>query len=119
VIGFSRDSRQFFTALTSSFASSAKDYGVRVWDTFTGKPLFEIPDMTADIKSLVTGPKDRVLIGPDRDYALGIWDRRAGERLGTLRPMQESEWLVTTPSGLFDGSPRGWTGIACAIPRPI
>lgn len=58
-----------------------------------------------------------MLVGPDRFKTMGIWDRQTGERLGSLYALQEGEWLVTTPSGLFDGSPRGWRKIAWRAPN--
>ena len=121
VLRFSDDGRQLFTATAPpQTGMPGPSYGVRVWDvgsiSASGmspvKPLFELPEAIASERLLIASPNNAVLIGPDRDYALGFWDRRTGRRLGTLRALQEGEWLVTTPSGFFDGSPRGWSQIA-------
>jgi uncharacterized caspase-like protein len=119
LIGFSADGMQIITAMNASQLGT-QAYGIRVWSTVLDssvkaapvKPLFEIPEAIASAPLLITSPNGRVLIGPDRDNALGLWDRKTGRRLGTLRALQEGEWLVTTASGLFDGSPRGWNEIA-------
>ena len=38
-----------------------------------------------------------------------------GELVGQLRALQNGDWLVTTPSGLFDGSPGGWRQLAWRV----
>src|SRR5262249_17876834 len=111
LIEFSADGTQIITAMTAA-QPGMPAYGIRVWDTVLAssvkaapvKPLFEIPEVIASAPLLITSPNGRVLIAPDSDNALGFWNRQTGLRLGTLRAFQEGEWLVTTPSGLFDGS---------------
>jgi uncharacterized caspase-like protein len=49
-----------------------------------------------------------VVVGPGLDGSLEIRRLGTGELLGTLSVLGNGEWLVTTPSGLFDGSPGGW-----------
>jgi WD40 repeat protein len=107
-LGFSRDDQQYFTTLDQPADHDV--YGARVFDTASSEPQYQIPDVQAARRLLVA--QGAVLIGPDRERTIGIWDRRSGERLGTFRPLQEGEWLVTTPSGLFDGSPRAWSAVA-------
>ena len=118
-LGFSSDGKQYFTAMAASTLGTA-NFGVRVWDAKTApitqplppRPLYELPDASEKPKSFTSMAGGNVLIGPDVSQAISFWDSRTGEKLGSLRAFQEGEWLVTTPSGLFDGSPRGWTTIA-------
>jgi uncharacterized caspase-like protein len=53
-----------------------------------------------------------VALGPSGDGSVWIRDQATGRVLGHLRAMAGGEWLVTTPSGLFDGSPGAWDHIA-------
>ena len=40
--------------------------------------------------------------------AAGVWDAATGDLLASLLTTDAgNEWLVVTPEGLFDGSPRG------------
>ena len=118
IIGFTPDGRQCLTATTH--ADHEFSFGIWVWDMASVqqthgapvRPLFELPDARASSALLTLNPKGNVLMGPDRENGLSFWDRNTGELLGTLRALQEGEWLVTTPTGLFDGSPRAWETIA-------
>ena len=58
-----------------------------------------------------------VLVGAGADAALWIRRLADGELLGTLRPLGNGEWIVASPSGLFDGSPGGWRQIAWRGPN--
>lgn len=54
----------------------------------------------------------KVLVVASAGGSLEILDLRTGDRLGELRAMDNGDWLVTSPSGLFDGSPGGWRRLA-------
>ncbi|MDX2150659.1 MAG: OmpH family outer membrane protein [Bryobacteraceae bacterium] len=86
--------------------------GVMAWDARTGERAFQVGDAKARSRLVTTTADVRVVLAPDAENRLGIWRRADGERLGSLQAFAEGEWLVTTPTGLFDGSPRGWTQIA-------
>ncbi len=93
-------------------ADETVGYGVRVSDAATHKALYDIPEILGDDSFFTLTPGGKVLVGADRAESLGFWDSKTGLRLATLYAYQEGEWLLTTPSGLFDGSPRGWQMIA-------
>ncbi len=46
----------------------------------------------------------RVLTGSD-DNTTKVWDTSSGQTLVTLIAIDSTDWVVTTPSGLFDASP--------------
>jgi WD40 repeat protein len=45
-----------------------------------------------------------VLTG-SRDNTAKIWERDSGKEIATLIALDSADWVVTTPSGLFDASP--------------
>ena len=45
------------------------------------------------------------------DASVGVWDATSGERLATVCFAGSDDWLVTTPDGLFDGTPGAWSAI--------
>ncbi len=116
-LGFSDDYTLLFTGITvpAEYGSEAA-YGVHVWNASTGEHLFDLPDAAAATSLVVLGPRGKTLLAPDRSNALGIWSAADGSRLGMLRALPQGEWLVTAQSGLFDGSPRGWSQIAWRDP---
>jgi hypothetical protein len=91
-------------------------FGITVRNASDNKVMFEIPEALGNASLITVAPSGKVLVGADRFSTMGIWNRQTGERLGTLYAYQEGEWLLTTPSGLFDGSPRGWEQIAWRDP---
>lgn len=116
-LGFSDDDALLFTGVTvpAEYGREAA-YGVHVWNASNGEHLFDLPDAVAATSLVVLGPHGKTLLAPDRSNALGIWSAADGSRLGMLRALPQGEWLVTAQSGLFDGSPRGWSQIAWRDP---
>lgn len=121
----SPDGEQYYTyfshphAFTQSDTNDrlTKDAGIHVWDSASNKPSYDLPEVLTGMALPVVAPGGKTLLGADRDNTLGIWVRSTGQRIGTLYALQEGEWLLTTPSGLFDGSPRGWSKIAWRDPH--
>jgi hypothetical protein len=64
------------------------------------------------INALSFSPDGRFLISGSDDGSARLWDTKNGELLATLVSLNSGkDWLVVTPSGLFDGSPGGWNQI--------
>ncbi len=53
----------------------------------------------------------KLLITSVDDSTINLWDVERGTALGTLflGAAESNDWLVASPNGLFDGSPRGWS----------
>ena len=111
-LGISTDGKLAYTSMQSTPSNSEPNTGVQVWNLEIGKHLYDLPGVYSAPQLLVTAPSGRTLLAVDADNALGIFDSHTGARLGTMHPLQEGEWLVTSSDGLFDGSPRGWKQIA-------
>ncbi len=111
-LGISPDGKLVYTSMQSTHSNSEPQTGVQVWNLEIGKHLYDLPGVYSAPQLLVTAPSGRTLLAVDVDNALGIFDSHTGARLGTMHPLQEGEWLVTSSDGLFDGSPRGWKQIA-------
>jgi WD40 repeat protein/uncharacterized caspase-like protein len=114
VLGFSPDGSEYYTTVSAANTPVAGPlgHGIRSWSVQTGEAIAEFPEVIASTQMLLLNTTRDVLMGSDRDGGLSFFDRKTGKLLGTLRAMQEGEWLVTTPSGYFDGSPRGWSRLA-------
>jgi WD40 repeat protein len=84
---------------------------VKVWELATGREVRTIhPPSTAwDIAFSADG---RWIFTTSEDSGTRVWDPQTGELMATLVSLATgADWLVISPNGLFDGSPRGWQRI--------
>lgn len=60
------------------------------------------------ITALSFHPKGKLLLSGSRDGQAKLWDFQQGRELAALLALNDGDWLVITPDGLFDGSPGAW-----------
>ncbi|MBK6930212.1 MAG: caspase family protein [Saprospirales bacterium] len=79
----------------------------RLWDHKT-EGLLHTFKHTDEIRAVAFSPADsgKTVLTGSKDGTVKIWDRKTGAEIATLISIDSSDWVVTTPSGLFDGSPR-------------
>jgi WD40 repeat protein/uncharacterized caspase-like protein len=90
--------------------------GLRLWETATGRLVFGPSNIDTSQSSQsasaaydFTGPVllpdgHRALVGGD---AVQLWDISTGTLLARLVTFENGEWVVVTPEGFFDASPKG------------
>ncbi|MBV6441718.1 MAG: Protein TolB [Saprospiraceae bacterium] len=94
-VAFSPDGKRI---LTGSFDKTA-----RLWDrngilqTFTGHAL--------EVYSAVFSGDGKFVLTGSFDNTIKLWDATNGKVRATLLAINSDDWVVTTPSGLFDASP--------------
>jgi WD40 repeat protein len=85
-------------------------------DVSNGAAIQTLPHQ-GRITSLTFSPDDKFLVALGENNEKYIWNAATGEKLATLINLsgslssQNTDWLVVTPDGLFDGSPTGWNQI--------
>ncbi len=84
---------------------------IRLWDTATGAELRTLHGHTDFISALSFSGDGRLLLTGSYDRLAKLWDLATGAELAALTPVNQNDWLVTTPDGLFDGSPGAWQAI--------
>ena len=90
-------------------ATSSGDKTVRLWDVATGTPIRSLSEHPGEVTFVCFSPNDQLLIAGSAN-SLYLWNLSTGELLGTLALLNnKSDWLVATPGGLFDGSPKAWS----------
>jgi WD40 repeat protein len=92
--------------------SGSDDKSARVWNPSTGEAAQVLTGHSGSVKSLSFSADGRWLATGSDDGSTRMWDTRTWELAATLVSLRENtEWLVVTPNGLFDGSPAAWSQI--------
>ncbi|HLP94435.1 MAG TPA: caspase family protein [Saprospiraceae bacterium] len=93
---FSPDGKQILTHDESS------DWPV-LWD-LSGRPVNSFKGHNDGILAAAFSPNGKFLATSSLDKTTKIWDIHTGLELATLIALDSTDWVVTTPSGLFDAS---------------
>ncbi|MCB0531348.1 MAG: caspase family protein [Lewinellaceae bacterium] len=70
-----------------------------------GRLLHMLKGHTEPITALGFHPNRRHVYTVSADGTIKFWDIQSGEEVGTFIPLNATDWVVTSPSGLFDASP--------------
>jgi WD40 repeat protein len=102
-IAFSSDGRML--------AGGKWNGNLALWDVQSGTELRTLTGGDAYVNSIAFSPNNKYLVVGTSDSTLKIWDVSSGNQLATLIALDQSDWLVVTPDGLFDGPPAAWNRI--------
>ena len=97
-----------FTPDGSKLVSGGRDAMVRVFDVGTGVGLHAMPTGSDGVFSIAVSADGRIAASGDFDAGVKLWDIATGRELARVIAVDERDWLVITPDGLFDGSPGAW-----------
>ncbi|MEZ4941334.1 MAG: caspase family protein [Saprospiraceae bacterium] len=70
-----------------------------------GRLLHRLKGHTEPITALGFHPNRRHVYTVSSDGTIKFWDMQSGEEVGTYIQLNANDWVVTSPSGLFDASP--------------
>lgn len=111
-VAFSNDGRQL--------ASGSRDNTIKLWDVSNGTTVNTLVGHTNEIYSLAFTADGHWLFSGADDGSTRLWDAKTGEAAAVIMSLRESaggyafdqsDWLVVSPDGLFDGSPGAWNQI--------
>ena len=75
------------------------------------RPLQTLAGHKGSVNSLSFNSDGKLLVSGSSDASMKLWDVLAGRELASLFSLDQQDWLVLTPDGLFDGSPSAWNQI--------
>ncbi|MBV9211667.1 MAG: caspase family protein [Acidobacteria bacterium] len=83
----------------------------QVWDVATGRLVYNLSGHNSNIHYATISADGRFIFTASEDGEVKIWRMADGKEAATLISLDDGEWLVATPDGLFDGSPAAWQKI--------
>jgi WD40 repeat protein/uncharacterized caspase-like protein len=101
LLGFSTDGK--------ILASGDSDGTVRLWDLARGTELRTLTGHTEAVISVAFSPDGRSLTSGSEDGTIKFWDVASGRELASLVTLDQNDWAVVAPDGLFDGSAGAWS----------
>ncbi|MBT31266.1 MAG: hypothetical protein CMO01_16550 [Thalassobius sp.] len=89
-------------------ASGSRDKSIILWDTETGKKLYELKSHDADVNQISFSPDGKYLVSGGDDSRITLWDLAKMRELATLIIMENGEdYVIVTQRGYFEGTIEG------------
>jgi WD40 repeat protein/uncharacterized caspase-like protein len=92
-------------------ASCGMDSTVKLWDLASGTQLRSLEGHSSEVSSIAFDPHGKLLLSGSEDATMKLWSVSDGRMLASLISLDQHDWVVVTPDGLFDGSQAAWKQI--------
>ncbi len=116
VIDFTRLNQRFYNfspdAQFIAFSGINNDDDRRtiyLWNVAESKVTHTFSGHAGEVNSAAFTADGKILISADESGTVKFWNVAAQEEIANLVITGENDWVVTTPEGLFDGTPNAWS----------
>lgn len=97
-----------FSSDGTLFATAASDNEINIWETSTGKLLKKLKGHSNSVLSVSFSSDTKQLVSTSLDLSTRLWSIEKGEEILTWYSIGYTDWVVKSPSGLFDASSGGF-----------
>jgi len=87
--------------------SCSWDDTIRLWDAASGNEIKTFSGYTIDIGSVIFNSDGKKAISMFSDGTVRIWDIATGLEIASFISFDDGEWIVITPDGYYNASPKG------------
>jgi len=81
--------------------------GIKLWDIDTGKEIKTFSEHTGLVTSVRFTPCGKHILSASSDGTTRIWDIATGIEIASFFSFNDGEWIVITPDGYYNSSPKG------------
>ncbi len=81
---------------------------IRLSDIASGAEFRVLTTRGETVNSIAFSPDGKMLATASHVGKTRLWSIASGQELASLIALDEVDWVVVTPDGLFDGSPAAW-----------
>ena len=91
-----------------SILTGSRDNTAILWN-LQGESLQTFKGHIAPVLSVAFSPDGQSIATGSSDNTAKLWERETGKEIASLLMVGTEDWIITTPSGLFDASPGAMT----------
>jgi len=102
--GLASEVRSISFSPDGKLISGSLDKSIKLWDAFTGRHVRSFEAVNSPVEYLGFTPDGKLLLSLGQDNLIRLW-QLDGKLVATLASLNQKDWVVFTPDGLFDASP--------------
>ncbi|GBU26853.1 hypothetical protein R84B8_00368 [Treponema sp. R8-4-B8] len=80
---------------------------IKLWDVVTGREIRTLSGHSNFVPSVVISPDGKIVFSGSIDTTSRLWDVATGKEIAQFIGFIDNEWIVITPDGYYNASPKG------------
>jgi len=80
---------------------------IKLWDVSTGREIKTFSGHLSTVNSIMFSPDVKQILSGSNDGTIRLWDVSTGKEIAQFISFKDGEWLVLTPDGYYNSSPKG------------
>lgn len=91
----------------SRFVVTGSNQGLSLWEAASGKLVRTFEGHQSWVSSAVFSPDGKTILSGGADGTARLWNTATGKELVKMVSFGDGEWIVITPEGYYNASPKG------------